>query len=373
MKKDIVRKERLSWDFVIQWTQSKNQDFEKDERGWRKGKTRTHTDDEKQLIKNTREELERSDDKLYIGPKAILKYLLENNNQDKQNKNTDSTKINLSFIKSVLKEFGLSKPHQKRKRGLSKYQNYPKQLISEIGSLILEIDFIQRFIKGQTKPVHFIAFSCKSLSLKQYRRISAQTNENVKEELKWFFDNFFIPDAVKMDNGLAFIGSNSAKKTISKTIKFLFDKKIIPIFTNPRSPWNNGSVEGSNSVFARNFWNKFVFKSLADLDKKLELFNKSSLWYSDYDQNKFEKKEDQEFIPQIYFIRRVYENQENEKGEINILNEKINLPKEYISLYTLSKWNLKTETLHIYFEKEQEKILIKKLRFEINKNCEINF
>jgi len=353
----------------LKWTQSEDQDFEKDNRGWKKGKARTHTDNEKQLVKETREEMEKSNDKLYIGPKAILKYLRENNNQ---NQNIDLTKFNLSFIKSVLKEFGLSKYHQKRKKGLSKYQHYPKQLISEIGSLILEIDFIQRFIKGQTKPVHFIAFSCKSLGLKQYRRISAQTNENVRKELEWFIDNFFIPDAVKMDNGLAFIGSASAVRTISKTINFLFDKKIIPIFTNPRSPWNNGSVEGSNSVFAKNFWNKFTFESIADVDEKLELFNKSSLWYSNYDQSKIQKKEDKEFIPQIYFIRKVYENQGSEKGEINILNEKINLPNEYINLYTLSQWNLKTKTLYVYFEKEQEKILIKKLRFEINKNCKIN-
>ena len=308
--------------------------------------------------------------KLYIGPKAILKYLRERNDQDKQNKNIDPEKINLSFIKIVLKYFRLSKPHQKRRKGISEYQHYPKRLISEIGSLILEVDFIQRFIKGQTKPVHFIAFSCKSLGLKQYRRVSAQTNKNVRKELEWFFNNFFIPDAVKMDNGLAFIGSASAIRTIGKTVKFLLDKKIIPIFTNPRSPWNNGSVEGSNSVFARNFWNKFTFESIADLDKKLKLFNESSLWYSDYDRSKIRKKEDKEFIPQIYFIRRVYENQESEKGEINILNEKINLPKKYITLYTLSKWNLKTETLYVYFEKEQEKLLIKKLRFEINENCE---
>jgi len=313
--------------------------------------------------------LEKSN-KLYIGPKAILKYLRERNDQDKQNKNIDPEKINLSFIKIVLKYFRLSKPHQKRRKGISEYQHYPKRLISEIGSLILEVDFIQRFIKGQTKPVHFIAFSCKSLGLKQYRRVSAQTNKNVRKELEWFFNNFFIPDAVKMDNGLAFIGSASAIRTIGKTVKFLLDKKIIPIFTNPRSPWNNGSVEGSNSVFARNFWNKFTFESIADLDKKLKLFNESSLWYSDYDRSKIRKKEDKEFIPQIYFIRRVYENQESEKGEINILNEKINLPKKYITLYTLSKWNLKTETLYVYFEKEQEKLLIKKLRFEINENCE---
>lgn len=314
--------------------------------------------------------MEDSNSKLYIGPKAILKYIKENNNKDNQNKNIDLENINLSFIISVLKELGISKPHQKRKKGISKYQHYPKQLISEIGLLILEIDFVQRFIKGQTKPVHFIAFSCKRFNLKQYRRIPAQTNKNARKGIIWFYKEFFIPEAIKMDNGLAFIGSNSAERTISKTVKFLFKKKIIPVFTNPRSPWNNGSVEGSNSVFSRNFWNKFTFESIEDLDEKLELFNQSSLWYSDYDKNKIQKKEDKEFIHRIYFIRKVYENQKSEKGEINVLNVKINLPKEYINLYTLSEWNLKTKMLYTYFEKEQKKILIKKMKFEVNENCE---
>lgn len=266
----------------------------------------------------------------------------------------------------------LSKPHKKRVKGCSEYQHYPKILISQTGELILEVDFLQRFIKGQTKPVHFIGFSCKKLKFRQYKRISGQTSINARKELGWFFDNFFVPDAAKMDNDLAFIGSSSAKRAISKTVKFLFDKKIIPIFTNPRSPWNNGSVEGSNAVFARNFWNKIEFNSVEDIDRRLKLFNQSSLEYSDYEQNELQNKKDEEFVPQIYFIRKVNENQQkNGEGEISILNEKIKLSGEYINLYTLSEWNLKIEMLYIYFEKEQEKILIKKLKFQINKNSQI--
>lgn len=315
-----------------------------------------------------------SDKESYIGSEAIWKYIHKNKQeyQDKENININS--INLSFITSTLKELKLSKPHKKRIRGCSEYQHYPKILISQIGELILEIDFIQRFIKGRTKPIHFIGFSCKKLKLRQYRRISGQTNVNTRKELEWFFNSFFLSDAVKMDNDAAFIGSMSAKRTISKTIEFLFSKKIIPVFTNPRSPWNNGSVEGSNSVFARNFWNKFEFSSIGDVDKKLKLFNQSSLEYSGYEQNTLEKKKDKKFIPQIYFIRKAHENQQrNGKGEIDILNEKIELPGEYINLYTLSKWNLKTEMLYVYSEKGQKKILIKKLKFQINKNSQIKF
>jgi len=313
-----------------------------------------------------------SDNESYVGPEAILKYISKNKQEYENEKNIKIDTINISFITSTLKELKLSKPHKKRVKGCSEYQRYPKILICQIGGLILEIDFIQRFIKGCTKPIHFIGFSCKPLKFRQYRRISGQTNVNVRKELEWFFNNFFLPDAVKMDNDLAFIGSNSAKRTISKTVKFLFDKKIIPIFTNPRSPWNNGSVEGSNSVFARNFWNKIEFNSVEEIDMRLKMFNQSSLEYSGYEQNESENKKDKKFIPQIYFIRKVHEDQrKNGKGEISILNEKIELPNEYINLYTLSKWNLKTGMLYIYFENVGKKILIKKLKFQINKNSQI--
>lgn len=359
---------------MVHWTQSPNQDFKEDNRGWQKGKVRTHTEKEKQLVKSIRNKLVDSEKESYIGSEAILKHIRKNKSKYEGSKNVNINSINISFITSTLKELKLSKPHKKRIKGCSEYQRYPKILISQIGELSLEIDFLQRFIKGRTKPVHFIGFSCKSFKLRQYKRISGQTNVNARKELKWFFNNFFLPDATKMDNDLAFIGSSSAKRTISKTIKYLFDKKITPIFTNPRSPWNNGSVEGSNSVFARNFWNKFEFSSIEDIDLKLKLFNQSSLEYSDCKQNEFgkENKKDKEFTPQINFIRKVYEDQRKKgKGLINILNEKIELPSEYINLYTLSKWNLKTEMLYVYFENEGKKILIKKIKFQINKNSQI--
>lgn len=350
----------MSWNFVSAWAKSPNQNFTVDGRGWEKGKPRKHNKNEKQLIKRIRIKLEKSENEFYIGPKTILKKIRQNNSNNKE-------KINLPFIKRTLKESGLSKPHKKKKKGLSRYQHYPDALINEIGSLIMEIDFLERCIKGQTKPVNFIAFSCKKLNLRQFKRISAQTNVCGRAEIKWFFNNFFIPDAIKMDNCLAFIGSSSGKRSLSKTVKLLFEKQIIPIFTNPRSPWNNGSVEGSNSVFSRNFWNKFIFNSVEEIDEKLSAFNQSSLEQSDYNQKEFKRKAKKKFIPKIYFIRKICEEQQNENGKINILNEKVCLPKEYINLFTLSEWNLKTEILTVLFENEQTQNIIKKIRFKINK------
>ncbi len=155
----------MSPKFVVHWTQSLDQNFEEDNRGWEKGKTRTHTNNEKQLIKTIRDELVKSENESYIGPEAILKYIDKNRTEYESKKDVDIDSINISFVISTLKELGLSKPHKKRVKGCSEYQRYPKILISQIGELILEIDFIQRFIKGQTKPLHFIGFSCKRLKI----------------------------------------------------------------------------------------------------------------------------------------------------------------------------------------------------------------
>lgn len=279
----------------------------------------------------------------------------------------DKGKINLSFVKKTLKDSGLSKARKKKVKGNSVYRHYPKTLLEKLGAIIVEIDFLERVIKGQTKPLNFMSFSCKKLNFRQFRRISAQTSVCAMAEIDWFCNNFFIPDGFKMDNGLSFIGTASGKRSLSKVVLMLLGMKILPIFTSPRSPWNNGSVEGSNSVFARNFWNKFIFNSVAGVDEKLKLFNASSLNRSKFNKKNFERIVKKKFIPKIYFIRKVGDDEKKEKGVINILNEKINLPEEYINLFTLSEWNLKTEMLTILFEKEQKKQIIKKIKFKINK------
>lgn len=244
-------------------------------------------------------------------------------------------------------------------------------MIENLGRAIVEVDFLERVIAGRSKPLNFIAFSCKKLKLRQFKRISAQTSSCAAKEIKWFCRTFFIPDAFKMDNGLAFIGSASGIRSLSKIVIMLFRIKVLPIFTNPRSPWNNGSVEGSNSVFARNFWNKFIFDSIGNVDRQLKAFNKSSLERSDFSRKKIDPNNGRKFIPKIYFIRKVCEDQGNKKGKIDILNDTIYLSKEYINSFTLAEWNLKTEKLTVLFEKNGMKQIIKIINFKINKRSKM--
>ncbi len=41
---------------------------------------------------------------------------------------------------------------------------------------------------------------------------------------------------------------------IGKLAFFLLNLGVYPLYTAPRSPWNNGQVEGFNSVFSKKFW-----------------------------------------------------------------------------------------------------------------------
>ncbi|MDI6784031.1 MAG: hypothetical protein QME64_08070, partial [bacterium] len=160
--------------------------------------------------------------------------------------------------------------------------------------------------------------------------------------------------------------SGKTKRTISKVPLYFLKEQIIPIFTAPRRPWNQASIAGANSVFARKFWKKFDFQSLEEIDEKLEWFNDAYLRFTDYQIPQERTTRKKNFIPRIYFIRKVYEDQQNKSGYIELVNVNVTIKKDYINLFVLIEWNLKEEQLYIYFENEQKLKLIKKISFPMN-------
>ncbi len=64
-----------------------------------------------------------------------------------------------------------------------------------------------------------------------------------------------------------------------------------PLYIAPRSPWNNGQVEGFNSVFSKKFWNKRQFNDEQEIDVKIKDFNIAYEKYSRLVSNDPELKE----------------------------------------------------------------------------------
>jgi len=120
-------------------------------------------------------------------------------------------------------------------------------------------------------------------------------------------------------------------------------------------------------VFARKFWNRIHFNSVEEVDEKLQWFNRSSEQYTRYKKPDIEKQHDEDFIPRVYLIRQVKEKKDQTKtAYIDVLNEDVLLPESFINYFVLAEWNLKTQQLIIYFERNQTPEVIKKVPFKIN-------
>ncbi|MEW5797891.1 MAG: hypothetical protein AB1728_02685, partial [Bacteroidota bacterium] len=66
------------------------------------------------------------------------------------------------------------------------------------------------------------------------------------------------------------------------------------------------------------------------------------------------------------FIRKVYQDEQSKRPYIEILKEKITLPKSYIGMFVLAQWNLKRLRLRICYENNQKSIVVKELTFKMN-------
>jgi len=267
-----------------------------------------------------------------------------------------------------LARHGLSSKPKVRRKGISRYLHYPETLINGIGKSLVEIDFIgKKFITGRTAPVNFIAFSLRfPRRLKHFQRIESETAHEAIKHCQMFFKRFEKPHVVKLDNGFAFAGSGPWPGVLNSLVLFLLKEKVTPVFTAPRKPWNQASVEGSNSIFSRKFWNRFEFKSLLDIDHKLIHFNDAYERYTEYRRPQKPERRPKAFTPTVYFIRKVYEGPVTLRGYIDILKEHIPLPKAYINMFVLAEWNLKLEQLKVHYENNCMDAVIKTVPFTLN-------
>lgn len=357
-KKQIATILGLSIKFVRNWTKSPEQNIIGDSRGWNKGTGRKFNKKVKEQIINIHDQLRNNPDQFFTGATAVQHLFQESY--------PDQTVPSLRTIGRTLAEAGRTRSIRKYQKGASAYLCYPEHLIyNDLGGRLLEADFIgQKYITGQTQPLNFIGFSFKKEPrIRYYSRIEAQTAVYFIQETERFIHQFERPDFIKVDNALAMIGSASGKRNLSQSMIFLLSNQVVPIFAVPRKPFTQASIEGNNSVFSRNFWNRHHFGSTGEIDDALQRFNRSSLWYTKYKSPDIEQRP--QFYPRILFIRQVGQ-QLSQPGLINILNEQIQLDPAYINYYVLAEWNILNETISVFFQKEKQKVQIHQSAFILN-------
>lgn len=368
-KREIIRIMDVSSNFVVKWTQSENQDFEKDDRGWEKGKRRKWDEEIVDRIVRIRQELEEDEEADYWGPSAVeVQY---------RRQFPDLEVPPLRTIGQILKDRGMTKDQKhSTKRGALRYLRYPERTIYEkIGGRVLEADFIGgRYLTGRSEPLHFLGYSFKrEPKLRHYEHIQAQTTREFINTTEAFFNRFERPDVVKMDNDTATIGGGVHKRAISQVMQFLMRQKVYPVYSVPRQPATQASIEGSNSLFSRKFWNRHEFEDVEEMEERLEVFNENTRKYLRYDLAEREEDQQSNFEPTVYFLRQVRETEEEDQGFVKVMNEKVRVPREYIKFFVMGEWDLRDEKLSIRFEEkpddEQEGVqsrVLKERKFPIH-------
>ncbi|MFB6215010.1 MAG: hypothetical protein ABEI54_03990, partial [Candidatus Bipolaricaulia bacterium] len=160
-------------------------------------------------------------------------------------------------IGQILKDLGLTKKTKKgSNKGAAEYLNYPEHTIyQQLGNRVLEADFVgEKYITGRTEPLNFIGYSFKKApKLRHFQLIKGKTADEFIRLTKEFFEEFETPDVVKVDNAASVIGSMSAQRNISRVMAFLLNNNVHPVYSVPRKPFTQASIEGNNSVFSRKF------------------------------------------------------------------------------------------------------------------------
>ena len=360
----IARHLLASKNSVGKWVQMDESEISSDNRGWEKGKSRKYTPETKQQIIKIRKELDK-EDSYFIGSKVVKKNY----------ENQTGEKVSKSYVDRVLKAAGMVKSQGKKRKGRSKYMKYPEYTLTKLGKSMMSIDFIgPKYLKGSDDRINFL--SCKYIRPEKRgiaTRIEGQTTEETITALKEIWKTHPLPEILKIDNDSAFGANLPHERYIGKLAFFLLKLGVYPLYIAPRSPWNNGQVEGFNSVFSKKFWNKLQFSDEQEIDVRIKDFNVAYEKYSrlvsnnpelkekdikhidDFKDVNLENKRAEHFkANKIYFLRIVRrkndKDSDNEYGFIDLLKHEIKLPKDLINLFVFCVLDLKSKLLKINTE-----------------------
>lgn len=366
-KTQIQKKLAVSPQFVRKWWNADN--LEVDRRGWPKGKLRVYTKEDTKGILFLRDRLI-NQKAIFYGPEAIL-------GQHKQ----EFPKLRLpsySFVARTLRKHGVVKRYRQRVKGGSVYQHYPAESILSLGKVVQEADFTGRkTLKGHKRPLHFWArVYLKPFKLPRITRIASPSGQQAAEALIKDWKNYPLPNILKLDNDTAFYPAGRyADRWISRFICWLLNLGISPVFSAFSKPWNNGSVEGLNSVFTKKIWLQRYHKTLTELDRSIDKLNqeyaakvaaklKAGLPLNYSANPKEAKLEPNLFNPTIYFTRQV--KSIDEQTCIRVLKVPVHLPESYLKQFVLAKLNVYKEQLTIYHETKPGNLQkLKELKFPI--------
>lgn len=240
------------------------------------------------------------------------------------------------------------------------YYPHPRQLA---GVVFQSCDWIARYLPGGDKVFAFHTVDWQSYALHQTIRTDKSTPSACAHLLESCM-RVGLPDFLQLDNDAAFTGLGFTPRVFGHFVRLALYLGIELIFIPPGEAVRNGLVERLNGLWARSFWDKNHFASLAAFRRKSPRF---LAWYQTWlpppldgqtvaqatrhnprvQLRPWQSRQVPHPLPltagRIHFLRRV-----TPQGTINILKEDWPVPQRLAGQYVWATLDTGRHDLRIY-------------------------
>ena len=240
------------------------------------------------------------------------------------------------------------------------YYPHPRQLA---GVVLQSCDWIARYLPGGDKVFAFHTVDWQSSALHQTIRTDKSTPSACAHLLESCM-RVGLPDFLQLDNDAAFTGLGFTPRVFGQFVRLALYLGIALIFLPPGEAVRNGLVERLNGLWARSFWDKNHFASLAAFRRKSPRF---LAWYQTWlpppldgqtvaqatrhnprvHLRPWQSRQVPHPLPltagRIHFLRRV-----TPQGTINILKEDWPVPRRLAGQYVWATLDTGRHDLRIY-------------------------
>ena len=177
-------------------------------------------------------------------------------------------------INRIIARHGLNKTEPRRKSD----KEYPELFIHSH-----QMDLVgPRWLKGHGRfySVNIIDTCSRSCSVEPVR---SKASAGIVRSIANFWTSHGIPDALQMDNELAFRGSNRYPRSFGIVVRFALALGVTPVFIPVKEPWRNGIIEQFNRTYDKRFYRSVPFddfKHLRRASREFSAFHNAQHRYS---------------------------------------------------------------------------------------------
>jgi len=131
---------------------------------------------------------------------------------------------------------------------LKQFKEYP-----ELFTCTQQMDLVgPRYIRGDGRfySLNMIDVNTHSAFSKPIR---VKSSSEIVSAIAEHWSAYQMPDALQMDNELAFRGSNRYPRSFGSVVRFALSQGVAPVFIPIKEPWRNGIIEKFNDTYQKRF------------------------------------------------------------------------------------------------------------------------